>query len=50
MFPSLKLLILLNTLLKTILFLDELSQNRNKAEKCVPILEKLGISVEGGCL
>jgi hypothetical protein len=30
------------------LFLDELSQNRKKAEKFVPKLKRLGISVVGG--
>jgi hypothetical protein len=47
MLPSLNDFILINTLFKTILFLDELSQNRKKAEKSVPTLKGLG-DISGG--
>jgi|688.fasta_scaffold373821_1 hypothetical protein len=39
---------LINTLFKTILTLDELSQNRKKAEKSEPKLKGLETSVMGG--
>jgi hypothetical protein len=42
MLPSIKWLYSINTQLETILFLDELSQNRKKAQKFVPKLKVLG--------
>ncbi len=45
MLPSLNDFILKHTPFKTILFLDELSQNRKKSRKILPKLKGLGTSV-----
>ncbi len=47
MLPFLNDFILINILFKTILFLDELSQNRKKSRKILPKLKGLGTSVVG---
>jgi hypothetical protein len=48
MLPSLNDFIFINTLFKTILFLDELSQNRKKSRKICAYIERTWDTSGGG--